>query len=845
MVEDYEPSTAEPQLTATADNFDVNTLRAIVSFTLELGARRFGDTPSTEHLVRDELVGCNSGNNESGSKAQSRMHIENQLAGTKAMMAYLSSQAMTPQMASDITGTPISRNAGAEDMALLGMRIQDGHGRGVQQTEMRWQEIGSDTGADVIVPAGLWEVDVDVGGAFGGIAGAPLSYELFIDFLRDNSTPSWPTVERYGFSGTVDAGTRERHTKRFKFEAGETYELHAYFDPTTTDTDLMANDEIIAKVKVIDCTDATAPNGINPHAFCSRGLPFPNSDFQCDGETGRCSECWVDGIDIADCGGGLSFCNFGMCDDPSQCWSGEIEDDVGQFSQWGYGLGTHTWIGTMHEEDASDLMVPVEDADRFRIAPDEFEGTILANSVYEMHVVLDNLCDMPPVNPDYPLDEASIAVFQYDPVEAAASVEITDGWIEPVPSLGITIPLSAEKVQAFVDGCYFLIRLKNPTLESFAYTLTATLEYSGLILGGDDPELIQGAVPVDMQDVVEINLEEGQIPKFEISSGAFEEENLLFFKPENYSPDVPVEIEMVVVDRHGRDPRGAVEMEGGLGVDLSGLLEHNGPYRLHLKSNGTRERGALYICPLAEPSCSTYEPRRHLCGRECSDENELCCLDETTGALDCRNIWNDDTNCGGCGVACEWDEVCLQGVCANGQGLSCWETTCPDGMWCVSDDFWGRTNPKCAALLVDNENCGWRGHVCPENRICGGGLCRLKRRLPCDAVCGESEQCCWILGVEFCVDTENDFFNCGSCANICALGQLCEAGQCEEWYDVWDPCPFETVNCGEGGDIECKNLMTDEDNCGGCRIGCGDGAWCEDGKCHELPYPGEFDEDPS
>jgi hypothetical protein len=335
------------------------------------------------------------------------------------------------------------------------------------------------------------------------------------------------------------------------------------------------------------------------------------------------------------------------------------------------------------------------------------------------------------------------------------------------------------------------------------------------------------------------------IQNFELSDRVLEEENIVFYRPENYSPDVPIDVEMVIVDSSGRNPRGATGMEGGLGVELTGLVPSNGPYRLHLRGYDPGGRGTLYICPIQEQECYTYDPRRHLCGRECKEENELCCFDETTGALSCEDIWNDENNCGGCGVLCEWDEVCLEGVCAKGQGLSCWETTCPEGMWCVSDDFWGRTDPHCAALLVDNENCGWKGHVCPENRICGGGICLLRKRLPCDAICEENEQCCWVLGVEVCVDTENSILHCGSCSNICEFGQLCEAGKCEEWYNVWDPCPFGTVNCGAGGDIECHDLMTDIENCGGCRIGCGDGAWCENGLCHELPEPGEFDEDPS
>jgi len=103
--------------------------------------------------------------------------------------------------------------------------------------------------------------------------------------------------------------------------------------------------------------------------------------------------------------------------------------------------------------------------------------------------------------------------------------------------------------------------------------------------------------------------------------------------------------------------------------------------------------------------------------------------------------------------------------------------------------------------------------------------------LPCDLGCGEGESCCWVMGVETCIDTENCSLNCGVCGNICEVGTLCQEGVCEAWYDVIDPCLGGKVNCGRGGEIDCLDLSDDPDNCGSCGFDCPDDGWCEDGRC--------------
>ena len=49
-----------------------------------------------------------------------------------------------------------------------------------------------------------------------------------------------------------------------------------------------------------------------------------------------------------------------------------------------------------------------------------------------------------------------------------------------------------------------------------------------------------------------------------------------------------------------------------------------------------------------------------------------------------------------------------------------------------------------------------------------------------------------------------------------------------------DVCPGEgAVNCGTDG-ISCKNLLGDDDNCGGCGVACSDTGECQNGVCVDI-----------
>ena len=73
----------------------------------------------------------------------------------------------------------------------------------------------------------------------------------------------------------------------------------------------------------------------------------------------------------------------------------------------------------------------------------------------------------------------------------------------------------------------------------------------------------------------------------------------------------------------------------------------------------------------------------------------------------CRDLLNDNTNCGTCGTVCAAGRVCSAAACT----LSCQS---------------GLTNcgGVCTNLLTDNANCGTCGTVCEAGKGCVNSVCR-------------------------------------------------------------------------------------------------------------------------
>ena len=93
--------------------------------------------------------------------------------------------------------------------------------------------------------------------------------------------------------------------------------------------------------------------------------------------------------------------------------------------------------------------------------------------------------------------------------------------------------------------------------------------------------------------------------------------------------------------------------------------------------------------------------------------------------------------------------------------------------------------------------------------------------IPCSAPqsrCGDS-----------CIDITNDPDNCGSCGNVCpaynSTDRTCTSGKCS------NACLSGYYDCNKNPADGCESDLHDNDNCGRCGEGCGNGWFCLMGQC--------------
>ena len=130
------------------------------------------------------------------------------------------------------------------------------------------------------------------------------------------------------------------------------------------------------------------------------------------------------------------------------------------------------------------------------------------------------------------------------------------------------------------------------------------------------------------------------------------------------------------------------------------------------------------------------------------------------------------------------------------------------------------------------EDCGSCGHACGDDQFCFSGACYTytcedSGYCVLDAGYGE---CCGNDGLD-CVDVESDANNCGGCGAACTAGMACVNGGC-----IADDCsppsnaglPCTNLAAGTYGsccDGQCLSLE-DDSNCGGCGRACPVGGSC-------------------
>ena len=91
-----------------------------------------------------------------------------------------------------------------------------------------------------------------------------------------------------------------------------------------------------------------------------------------------------------------------------------------------------------------------------------------------------------------------------------------------------------------------------------------------------------------------------------------------------------------------------------------------------------------------------------------------------------------------------------------------------------------------------------------------------------------------------CRDLGSDEANCGACANACAPADSCGSGVCTPPapppppVDAGPPPPDASPTCGSGQDLcggACIDVLFDDKNCGGCGVTCSGATKCVRATC--------------
>ncbi len=203
------------------------------------------------------------------------------------------------------------------------------------------------------------------------------------------------------------------------------------------------------------------------------------------------------------------------------------------------------------------------------------------------------------------------------------------------------------------------------------------------------------------------------------------------------------------------------------------------------------------------------------------------------GASLCTDLARDRGNCGACGRVCGANEFCAGGHCATG-GDACGapKKLCPDP-----------ANPAgayCTDPMFDPNNCGGCGVRC-NNAPCQMGVCGMGGPVSSSdggaPLCPVAAQniCPGPNGGTFCTDFLHDSSNCGGCDFRCGNGIFCEMGKCTGTAPTPGP-----LSCTPGspnaciqpdGSAFCTNLLSDPKNCSACGVVCAAGNACQSGKC--------------
>jgi hypothetical protein len=194
------------------------------------------------------------------------------------------------------------------------------------------------------------------------------------------------------------------------------------------------------------------------------------------------------------------------------------------------------------------------------------------------------------------------------------------------------------------------------------------------------------------------------------------------------------------------------------------------------------------------------------------------CVNLTTGVDTDSSSNTLIANCGACGVTCLANAACNAGQCA-----------CPSASttdkYCDQDPDTGATDGNYMCIEVTTtKNCGSCGNECLDDSTCHAqspGTSPDNYSCQCIGTDAGKTHC---TGVG-CRDLRTDEENCGTCGHSCPPGVTCRSGVCD--------CPgADSVGvCTVDGEPKCVDVNTDATNCGQCGNICNAGNDCCGGRC--------------
>ena len=161
----------------------------------------------------------------------------------------------------------------------------------------------------------------------------------------------------------------------------------------------------------------------------------------------------------------------------------------------------------------------------------------------------------------------------------------------------------------------------------------------------------------------------------------------------------------------------------------------------------------------------------------------LTCCEDSNGEPFCVSTETDSDHCGWCAHDCPYWAKCAGGWCLPRTGQECQASCTGDAVCCYALGW-----ERCVDTSQNPFNCGGCGMICDWGDVCSDGECVswLSVHDPCRWL---GKVNCKAPDELDCSNLGTDEENCGSCGLICAHGSTCVNGVCTR---PWGEEPGET-----------------------------------------------------